>query len=272
MAAPRVSNDPDVQRNYAAQFALSAALVAALRRLWPVLDTRDVPGTLPRYKAGVSSLLDRYSSAAISLSADSFDAMRARAGVRDSFTTPITSPPPVEKVQASLGWATSPLLEPQITGGDATVHEPIPADTVTIVQHRVEAASTKVVADAGRNQMIESILADRKVRGWVRVARPDACAFCRMLATRPILATRGAFYRTEGTAGRNANARFTGEGDYKFHDNCHCTVAPVFADAYEAPAHTRADAVLYQEAQAKHPDTDALNAFRREVEAQRRTA
>lgn len=269
MAAPRVSDDPDVQRNYAAQFALSAALVTALRRLWPTLDLNDVEGTLPRYKAGVAALIDHFSSAAISLSADSFDAMRANAGVHGGFTTPIADLPAPEKVQASLGWATSPLT---VTGGDASVHEPPSGDTVTIVQHRVEGAASKVVADAGRNQMIESILADKRVRGWVRVARPDACAFCRMLATRPILATSGAFYRTEDTAGRNANARFTGEGDYKFHNSCHCTIAPVYADAYEAPAHTRADAALWQDATAGHGGVDALNAFRRAVEAQRRTA
>jgi hypothetical protein len=266
VAAPRVSDDPEVQRNYAAHLALTAALVAALRRLWPTIDLTNTAETLPRYRAGVTGLVDRFSLAASSLSLDHFDTMLAREGL--SAENPPVHDVPSAKVQASIGWATDPL----ISGRDASLHEPVPADTVTIVQQRVEGAATKVVMDAGRNQLIEAIEADRRVRGWVRVARTDACAFCRMLATRPLLATRGGFYRTVGSAGRNANARFTGAGDFKFHNDCHCTIAPVLADHYEAPAHTRADAALWQEVTAGHSGQAAINAFRRAVDAQRRAA
>lgn len=264
MAAPRVSNDPEVQRNYAAHLALTTALLAALRRLWPTLDLSNAAETLPRYKAGATAVIDRFSMASSSLSLDHFDAMLAREGM-SAHNPPITEVPP-GKVQASLGWATDPI----ITGGDPSLHEPIPSDTVTIVQQRVEGAATKVVMDAGRNQLIEAIMADKRVRGWVRVARADACGFCRMLATRPILATSGGFYRTADTAGRNANARFTGSGDFKFHNDCHCTVAPVLSDHFEASAHARADAALWREVTAGLSGQAAINAFRRAVDAQRR--
>jgi hypothetical protein len=266
VAQPTASRNPEVQKHYAAQFALSTALAAALRRLWPVLRPGDVQATLPAYKYGVTALVDQYGAASSQLAADHFAAMRADAGVHDPFSPPLTDVLPAEKVQASLGWATDPV----ISGGDASAHEPISADTVTITFDRVEAAAQKLVADAGRNELIAAIEADRKVRGWARVTRDGACYFCRMLATRPILA--GTLYHTRGTAGANANKRFVGTGDFKFHNNCHCTIEPVFSAHYEASAQARADAALWQDATAGLSGQAAINAFRRALYAQQRDA
>ena len=52
------------------------------------------------------------------------------------------------------------------------------------------------------------------------------------------MATRGAVYKSAGTAGQDANSRFTGDGEAKFHNNCHCTISPVFG-AFEPSAHVR---------------------------------
>lgn len=259
MAAPRASENPEVQANYATHLGLTAALAAALRRLWPTLDLRNLPGTLPRYKTGVAALVDHYAAASVSLTADHYDTMRTQAGLPD-ITVPVVDPPPAEQVQASLGWATSDLT---ITGGDPLIHEPASDDTVTIIQNKVEGAATKLVMDAGRNELIAAIEADTKARGWARVTRPDACYFCRMLAT------RGAVYENQFTAGRAANKRFVGEGEFKFHNNCHCTIEPLFSKHYEPPAHTRADMALWNEVTAGLSGQDAINAFRRAVEAQR---
>lgn len=76
--------------------------------------------------------------------------------------------------------------------------------------------------------------------GWYRAARPGACNFCRMLATRavrgwgPYTTADAAF--TVG-AGKFSRAQKQARGD-SFHDNCGCV--PVLASAYEAPSYVEA--------------------------------
>ena len=55
----------------------------------------------------------------------------------------------------------------------------------------------------------EATATDARFRGWVRVAEPGACAFCRMLAN------RGAVYRTDGSA------LLTSRGS-RYHARCRC--------------------------------------------------
>jgi len=241
MATPRVSDNPEVQSHYALQLGVTASLVAALRRLWRLVDLGDVSGSLPAYKTAVAAVVNQYGLASASFGSDYFDTMRAQAGVTAPFRTPLVDPAPDAQVQASLGWATSDLTGPSaptITGDDLA----------TTVQAKVEGVSQKLVTDAGRNELIAAIEADKEATGWARVTKPGACAFCRMLAT------RGAVYRSAETA------------KFEAHDKCHCTIQPLFGHHYEPPAHTRADMALYRE--VTKGKSDKLNAFRRAVYAQ----
>lgn len=231
-----ISDNPEVAAHYATQVGLTAALAAALRRLWPTLDLSNLPESLPRYKAAVRAAVDHFSSASISLNADHFDVMRERAGISASFRTPVVDLPPAAKVDAGTGWAMSPLF-----GGD-TLTTTVEAD----VQVRVEGAAQKAVMDAGRNELIAAIEADHEAKGWARVTKPGACAFCTMLAI------RGAVYGSEQTA------------NFEAHDHCHCTVEPLFGKHYEPPAHIREAQALYKDATAGKGDK--LNAFRRAYE------
>lgn len=79
-------------------------------------------------------------------------------------------------------------------------------------------------AQAGSRQTIDDNSAQDKVAlGWVRVTKAKPCFFCAMLAS------RGLKYRTfkEGSF-EDSNARFTGDGDAKVHDNCGCSMKPVY--------------------------------------------
>lgn len=55
----------------------------------------------------------------------------------------------------------------------------------------------------------EAVATDARYRGWVRVAEPGACAFCRMLSS------RGAVYRTDGSALVTRNGQ-------RYHARCRC--------------------------------------------------
>jgi hypothetical protein len=101
----------------------------------------------------------------------------------------------------------------------------------------------RMVSGAGRATIADNASRDRVRVGFARIARPDACAFCGMLAS------RGAEYASEASAGgvvgrgvsaastkgkaggqgkglRGRGSRAIGSNDY--HDSCHCVVAPVF--------------------------------------------
>lgn len=97
---------------------------------------------------------------------------------------------------------------------------------------------TKVVADGGRAVIENDVRAGGKGRGpigYARVADADPCAFCAMLAS------RGVYYLGNTIEGNGAgawlyttdsfkasNARFAGDGEFKVHDGCECTLEPVY--------------------------------------------
>ena len=97
------------------------------------------------------------------------------------------------------------------------------------------AAATMRHAQAGGRQTIhDASEQDRVALGWVRVTKADPCFFCAMLAS------RGLNYRAfkEGSFDMS-DARFTGDGDAKVHDNCGCSLKPVYADNDPLVARTK---------------------------------
>lgn len=101
----------------------------------------------------------------------------------------------------------------------------------------------RMVAGAGRDTIDLNARRDAASVSWARVAQPDACEFCKMLAG------RGSVYRSEAAAGmvigrgvdpsqtagraggqgRGVKARGSREvGADKFHDFCRCTAVPTF--------------------------------------------
>lgn len=86
------------------------------------------------------------------------------------------------------------------------------------------AASTVRHAQGGARQTIHgNAEQDRVALGWVRVTRAKPCFFCAMLAS------RGLRYRAfKEDSFELSDARFTGDGDAKVHDECGCSLKPVY--------------------------------------------
>ncbi|AHJ86554.1 head maturation protease [Mycobacterium phage Jolie2] len=99
-----------------------------------------------------------------------------------------------------------------------------------------------VLAGAGRRQMFkahrETILenAAREGVAWVREARPGACGFCRMLATRVLTEGFGGApgnYLTEESANATPHTE-----DAEGHDHCRCVSVPIRGGVpYRVPAY-----------------------------------
>ncbi|MFC4124929.1 VG15 protein [Nocardia rhizosphaerae] len=139
--------------------------------------------------------------------------------------TPESAPPPRDEA----GPQPSPAREPAPSRARV-----IPAEATeqqARVISRLAGTTQRYVTSAARN----TITHNATVEGtrWLRHAQADACAFCRMLAT------RGPAYRTRETAsevgasGRIRGSRAAGES---YHDDCSCVPVPVRAgDTYEQP-------------------------------------
>jgi hypothetical protein len=217
-----------------------------LRRL---IDPARLPQTVPLWMTAVRALVGQYGAASATVAADSYNQQREAAEAVGRFDAEPSRPLPDEQVEASLRWATKDLWR--------TEGEPI-AERLEEAQHRAEAAVQKLVADQGRATMRQATERDRGAVAYARAAALGACSFCKLMAT------RGAVYKNAQTAGREADERFTGAASVvKFHDNCHCTIIPVFrGQRFELSEHAAEWDRLYREYAQGHSG-DQLRLFRR---------
>lgn len=161
--------------------------------IWAKFDSADVA------RDGLMEVLPRlvaiYGSAAATLGADWFDEMRDAAQVKGSFRAIPAELPDVDRTDALARWGVSPLFKA----------EPDFASALTLVSGGLQ----RIVADADRESITRSSVADPRARGWQRVGSGSSCEFCSMLLG------RGAVY-TEATAA------------FVSHDHCNCGSEPVW--------------------------------------------
>ncbi|MFE1321599.1 hypothetical protein [Kitasatospora phosalacinea] len=240
----------------AAQQALTRLLGREVRRIRQQADPAHPEKTVPRWIALGRALNVQYGRASASLGAEFYDAQRAAAKVPGRFNAPPADPAPAEQVVETLRWATSGLWE---TGADAP-----PAEArLDLAEQQTAGALQKLTVDAGRQTVRAAAQADPQAVAYARAAALGACSFCKLMAS------RGAVYKTAGTAGQDADERFTGEASTtKFHDNCHCGIVPVFrGQRFELSPHAAEWDRIYQEFAAGHPG-DQLRLFRRALAEQ----
>lgn len=99
------------------------------------------------------------------------------------------------------------------------------AEAKQVTTAKLAAAAVRHAQAGSRQTIHDNSERDRVALGYVRVTREDPCHFCAMLAS------RGLRYRAfkEGSFDMS-DARFTGDGDAKVHDNCGCSLKPVYAE------------------------------------------
>lgn len=137
------------------------------------------------------ALVTRYGAASATLAAHWYDDLRARRGVRGGFTA---IPADVDEAGADVlaRWGVAPLFSAEPDWAAAQV--------------LIAGGLQRRIANAARQTVTGSSVADPQARGWMRVG-DGGCDFCRMLIG------RGAVY-TEASA------------DFESHDHCNCGAAP----------------------------------------------
>lgn len=281
MAVPRVSDSPATQQQYAAQLAVSASLFATLRALWPAVAPLSSAAAMSRYRTGAALLVSQFAAASSSIASDYYLGARTEAGVSGAVSVQPIAAPPRAKIDASLDWALNAAEEQMRSLLAEVEQEAADAERQLLAeetQKRVEAAAQKIVTDAARDQVVAAVEGDGKALGYRRVPRPDACAWCLVLAfrtsTRKGLAKdftkygpgklggdrHYGVYKSRSSAGQiTPNAK----GDTnRFHDHCHCVVEPVFDVVNQLP-------VWLHDAEALYNASDDFNAFRRLIRSGR---
>jgi hypothetical protein len=177
---------------------LSLAL-AEVASVWQGLVSGSADQIRDGLAAALPGLVETYGSAAATLGADWYDAMRDIAGAPGRFRAIPISLPVQEQLDTLVGYATQPLFPK-----DPTV-APDPETARTLV----EGSFQKLVGDMDRDTVRGSLIRDPQARGWARQTTGASCPFCVMLAG------RGSVYRAETAL-------------FASHNNCDCIAVPVF--------------------------------------------
>lgn len=143
--------------------------------------------------ATLPMLGDAYGAAAASLAADWYDDLRDEAAVPGRFRARVAAPE-IDRSGPMARWAVEPLFTPEPDFG--------------LALRRVEGGLQRMIADAGRETVMGSSIADPSADGWQRVTS-GGCGFCQMLAD------RGAVYSELSV-------------QFGAHDNCRCVAVPAF--------------------------------------------
>lgn len=235
----------------AAQSTLTRLLVRDIRGLRRLIRPDRLQESVPLWMAAVRALIDQYGAASGVVAAGSYDRQRTAAGAPGRFDAEPAPGSPEDQIEASLRWATRGLWE--------TEAEQDPFDVRLAQAERLaEGVAQKLVADQGRATTRQAVDRDREAVAYARAAALGGCAFCKLMAS------RGAVYKNARTAGRDANEKFTGTASVvKFHDNCHCTIVPVFrGQRFQLSDHASEWDRLYREYAQGHSG-DQLRRFRR---------
>lgn len=272
MATPTVSDDPTVQRHYLTQAAIAATLASGTRAMWESVDPFEQTELVT---SGLHALLEQFSQASTSVARDYYQGLRRGAGIDTEFRIPATPPPPRSRVEAGVGWA----LE---RDREATV-----AEFEAQALKRIETAMQNAMLDASRTQIVDAVAGDFEALGFRRVAHPGACYFCVALSirtsTRRVRAQdvtprqrekpgelggerHFGVYKSRETAGQ-LPPNTTGQVN-RYHDDCRCTVQPIFSAADTGPDWLGDMADLYDSFD-RDKFGGGLNGFRKALKAHR---
>jgi hypothetical protein len=191
------------QQHRAQQLLLRRATVAQVARLWPALDWARLDASYPGFALTVAALVQKNRQTSAGLAAAYMRAFRLASGVPGDLKIVAAQPLIVDQFATSLRVVSVIAAKKSAAAGkDAGLAM---EDALTETQ----GAMSRLVLDAGRDTMTQTLKGDRAAYGWQRVLGGGGCDFCQMLAG------RGAVYK-EDTA------------DFPSHDHCGCSAEPVY--------------------------------------------
>jgi len=185
-----------------AQTKIRARALRDFLVLWPLWHGDSQ--SFQRLVVATMPLARVYQSLSATLAATYYKEIRSLEQVPGDATVRLAASVVPAQIVASM-YATG-----QTTAADAIAAGRTATEARQIALARVSGAVTRHILDGGRDTILQSVQADKQAVGWARVTDGDPCYFCLTLAS------RGAVYKSEQTAG------------FQAHDHCGCTAMPVY--------------------------------------------
>lgn len=236
----------------AVQLAIRARLLRDVTRLWPALDKNRLDVTFPGWISAMRLLVTNYHGQSAAAAASVYREARQQATQSPAPRSLIklAPAPSPEWLDKAFGYSGPGMLQRDTV-------KPNTALSTTL------GTASRIALDGGRTTTLETVKHDPVALGWHRVTDDDPCAFCALLASRPALKhddgslRKGSLYSKDSFT--ESNARFAGAGEFKVHNDCGCSLAPLFSATEELPAISQEAADIYK----NRGDGDALAAFRK---------
>jgi hypothetical protein len=229
-----------------AQSALQRRIQADLLTIWPLLDSADIDGTSPRFIRAATAILAARRRESAAVAAAYYRAFRLAEGVTGPLQVALMADLAREQSETVLR-VVAPVTFKVARRAGSTEGDALRKALVATL-----GAGSRLVAQGGRETIIQTSQRDKAAFGVARVTRGGSCAFCAMLAS------RGPVYKTETAT-------------FRSHDHCNCGSEVVFSDGddYDWPGGEAQKALgeLYRKATKDLAPGDSLaNAFRRAYE------
>lgn len=244
------------QQHRAKQLSVRAVFLQELLQTFDLLDVRNLGATTERWLAATVPLVGRHWVRSALASATYLALFRA-AETGKPGRDPVAPKFPADKaraVAASLA-VTGPVQIRNLTKAGRPLER-----ALSTAKSTVSGSAGRHVLDGGRAVLLDPVISGQAEVRYARITDADACWFCAMMAS------RGYVYYDDDTAGGDANARFVGEGLFKFHDYCSCTVEPTFDPGGPLPEVNAKFADLWVASTRTLGGVEARKAFRRAVE------
>lgn len=224
----------------AIQIRLIAGLVRDLAVLWRPVDPTDIRGTLePFARAGAAVTLNaRRASATAARSY--YTTFRQVEGVGGAFEALLARDPSPEVLRGGLfGAGAQGIVNARRRG--LSVAQAAENGLV-----RASGGAVQIAIGGGRDTLLGAVSADPAAVGYQRVTDGDPCAFCRMVASRGIVAYDA-----------------TSAG-FESHSHCGCTAEPAF-EGSRISARNATYRAEWNEVVAGRSSEDALRAYRQRL-------
>lgn len=237
-----------------AQARLGAQTVQQILLTWPLLDPSRIDQTITSWLRVSIPIVQTQRSTSAVLASSYLRLFRAlEVGADGEFIPTLADMVDLAAVTTSLT-VTGPVRVKRSVKQGVAFEAAVEAARVSVAR-----AAMRHVLDGGRNTIIRTVEHDPLALGYARATNGHACFFCAMLAS------RGPVYKQDSFA--HSDARFTGFGDVKVHDGCHCSMEPVYDQDAPWPAGSRHYHDLWDRvtAAAEGPDAARL-AFRHAIE------
>lgn len=213
----------------AAQVAISVAAMRDATKLWPLLDPKRLAQTWPAWVQAMKLLTTTYHAQSATAAGRSYRLLRSHAtrSPAPSSLIKIAPPPSDEWMTRAFGFSGPGQLS-------LDTARPNTALATTL------GTTSRIVLDGGRTTTYDTIEEDPVAVGWYLQTDAKPCYWCALIAS------RGVVYKEHSLDA--SDARFTGPGTAKLHNNCHCILAPAFSVGHDLPNVSQHAQDVYYEA------------------------